>query len=144
MATKSKKFSAQVDAFAVATEKRVNALIRQSTQELIEQAQFPKAKGGRMRVDTGFLRASGQISLTGMPSGPVRGEKKEPDSYEYNDPVALVLTKVKIGSTIFFGWTANYARARNNIDGFLDVAIQNWQAIVNSVAARIKERSPNK
>ena len=27
-------------------------------------------EGGRMRVDTGFLRASGQLSFNGMPTGP--------------------------------------------------------------------------
>lgn len=139
-----KIIGAQVDAFALATEKRMVALVRQSTQNTADIAQHPVAKGGRMRVDTGFLRASGQMSLNGLPTGPVRGEKTEKNSYE--TPVHTTITalsKFELGNSVFFGWTANYARRRNLYDGFLDMAVKDWPNIVARVASEIRRRSPN-
>lgn len=133
-------FSATVDAFVAETRKRLSALGKQSVIELINQVQKPVAKGGKMRVDTGFLRASGKLSLTGMPTGPERGDKDK----KYSTPTVAVvdLAGWQPGQTIYFGWTAHYAKYREAYDGFLISGIQNWQAIVNSVAARIKARSP--
>lgn len=96
-------------------------------------------KGGKMRVDTGFLRASGQLSLTGMPSGPVRGDKN--GSYTFDRTIAeTTLNGVTAGDTVFWGWTANYAKYREAYDGFLISAVQQWQAIVNKNAADIISR----
>ncbi len=82
-----------------------------------------------MRVDTGFLRASGQASLTGLPSGP--SDKSEaPGQFDYT----FVLAQARLGGTIWFGWTANYAIYREFQDGFMRSAAQNWQDIVAQVA----------
>lgn len=139
-------FAANVDEFVRATDKRMRALVLQSTEDLINQAQTPVAKGGKMRVDTGFLRASGQMSLTGMPSGPSRGEvdedgnKKKYSAKQFS--ATATLANFQLGETIYFGWTAEYAKYREAFDGFLFSALQNWQSIVNKVAADIKRRSP--
>lgn len=137
----SKRFSAQVDDIISTVDARMNALVKQSLQDVIDDAQTPVAKGGRMRVDTGFLRASGQASLNGMPSGPTRGERKEPDSYKYNDnSVIATIGKLKLGNIFFFGWTANYAKYRELYDGFLETALQKWPQIVAENVRKIKER----
>jgi hypothetical protein len=139
LGTRNYQFSAEVSEFVAATQKRITALGRQSIIELINEAQTPVAKGGRMRVDTGFLRASGALSLSGMPSGPERGD---PDKKYSTAPVAQVeLAGWQPGQTIWFGWTANYAKYREAYDGFLFAAVQNWQAIVNRVSARILAKS---
>lgn len=135
-----KSFTAQVDDFVLKTEKRMVALVRQSVQEVVDIAQTPVAKGGNMRVDTGFLRASGQMSLTGMPGGPGRGDKGKPYNWSASS-VELTLANVKVGNTIFFGWSANYAKYREAYDGFLEGAVQKWPAIVTKVCAEIKARS---
>lgn len=125
---------------------RMTDVMRQSLQDMIEEMQTPVAKGGKMRVKTGFLRASGQASLTGMPSGPGRGEKKEdnsypsPDEYTSVSSVSLALAQLQIGATFFFGWTANYARYREAYDGFLYAAIQNWSQHVDRNTNRVKAR----
>lgn len=135
-----KKFSAQVDDIVLKTEKRLIALARQSTQELVDQAQTPVAKGGKMRVDTGFLRASGQMSLNGMPTGPIRPDADQ-DAYDWEQTTVITtLAKLKLGGAAFFGWTANYAKHRETYDGFLDAAVQNWPAIVAKVTRQIKAR----
>lgn len=135
------KFTADVEAIVLASEKRMLALIRQSVQDVVEDAQTPVAKGGRMRVDTGFLRASGRMSLTGLPQGPVRGDNTDPGSYTYDENnVIATLGQTQIGSTIYFGWTANYAKYREAYDGFLDAALQNWQKIVDRNTEEIRKR----
>ena len=39
-------------------EMAMNAVAQEAAQELVEEVVKPTAKGGRMRVDTGFLRNS--------------------------------------------------------------------------------------
>jgi hypothetical protein len=138
-----KSFSIQVDEIIAKTEKRMTALARESIQRTVDIAQTPTGKGGRMRVDTGFLRASGQGSFNGMPSGPIRGERSEKGAYDNgNKPTVLQLEKLRLGSTFFFGWTANYAKYREAFDGFLESAIQRWPDTVAAVVAEIKRRIP--
>lgn len=138
-----KVIGAQIDAFVLATEKRMVACVRQSVQNTADIAQWPRAKGGRMPVDTGFLRASGQMSLNGLPSGPVRGEKTEPNSYKTPDQTSIVaLSQFELGNSIFFGWSANYARKQNLRTGFFDMAVKDWPNIVARVCAEIRRRSP--
>lgn len=137
----SGKFTAQVDAIIAKTEKRMTALARESIQRTIDDAQTPVGKGGRMRVDTGFLRASGQPSYNGMPSGPSRGERTEPDSYAPDTgAVTVALAKLEIGAIFYFGWTAAYAKYREAYDGFLGVAVQKWPDTVAKVTEEIKAR----
>jgi len=135
-------FQAQVDRHIVNTEKRMNLVMKQSLQNTINEMQTPTAKGGKMRVDTGFLRASGQSSLNGMPTGPSRkpkDAKKDEFDWMKSDTTATI-GKMKFGSTFFFGWTANYARARETYDGFMSSALQNWQQTVDKVVADAKRR----
>ena len=141
LGSRNYNFSATVEGFVTETEKRMTALAKQSTTNLINEVQTPTAKGGKMRVDTGFLRASGQMSLTGVPSGPVRGDPDKKYSWDSANAIAD-FANFALGQTIYFGWTANYAKYREAYDGFLISGIQNWQLIVNKVVAQIVARSP--
>lgn len=97
----------------------------------------PQNKGGKMRVDTGFLRASGQISFNGMPTGPIRGEADK--KYKYEATLTTTeIAKWAIGKTLFFGWTAEYAKYREAYDGFLESAIMRWQEIVNRNTEKLR------
>lgn len=121
------------------------ALMRQSISDVIDIAQKPVAKGGRMRIDTGFLRASGQASLTGMPTGPSRGELTTPNAYgDENSPidpsVELRLGELEMGGVFYFGWAANYAKYREVYDGFLETAAQQWKNIIERNTEKIRER----
>lgn len=138
----SGRLVADIEDIVRVSEKRMIALMRQSLSDVIDNAQTAVAKGGRMRVDTGFLRASGQPSLTGMPQGPSRGERKEPGSYPYDEGsrVTAVLGEMKFGATFFFGWTAAYARYREVYDGFLEGALQHWGRIVAFNTDEIRRR----
>lgn len=137
----AEKFSVSIEKFADKAQARTLAVAQMSIQNVIDDAQLSVAKGGRMRVDTGFLRASGTASLNGMPSGPVRGDSKIPDFYSPDSQsVTLTLAQFKLGQTFWFGWTANYARAREAKDAFLRLAAQRWPEFVASNTRKAKER----
>jgi hypothetical protein len=125
-------FTADVEDIVRVSQERMTAVARASIQDVIDNAQQSVYKGGRMRIDTGFLRASGQGSLTGMPTGPVRGESKEKHYYDNgNDNIVVAqLGELKIGMIFYFGWTAAYAQYREIYDGFLEGALQHWGRIV--------------
>lgn len=127
-------FSAQVNDYVRKYKERMEAVFKQSAQDLIAEAQTPVAQGGNMPVDTGFLRNSlvsglnGSTSLTGA------------DSY------VLAIAGAKLGDSIFAGWTANYARyveygARGRPGRFfMRGAAQNWQDIVTRNANELRNR----
>lgn len=143
MAT-SKKFRRSTGSFAADVSQIVNAtneklldVMKQSLKDVVENSQTPTSKGGKMRVDTGFLRASGRASLEGWPSGNGVRPADAPVGqytgiYDNFDGTALnaVLINMNLGDTFYWGWVANYAPVREVYDGFMDSALQNWGRIV--------------
>lgn len=113
------------------------AVAQTATQSVIEDAQTLTTKGGRMRIDTGFLRGSGQASLNGWPNGPSRQE----DGIGRYD-ADLVIAGAHLGDIIHFGWTANYARHREELDGFMGIAVSRWQLYVRKAITEAKARFP--
>jgi len=113
---------------------RVDAVVKQATHDVAKVAQTPVAKGGRMPVDTGFLRNSFTAQLMGGAA------MSGPDAY------TMIAGAMKAGDVATFGWTAEYARAveygANGRPGrhFVAGAVDQWQAIVRDVVARaVKE-----
>lgn len=137
---------AVVDEFIITTEKRKLALTRQSLQDVIELANVPVAKGGKMRVDTGFLRNTGAATLNAPVMGPGRGDPNAPAGFYDNGnklmgtSVTEALANLKLGDVFRFGWTANYAVYREAYDGFLESALMRWQKIVDRNVDIIRER----
>ena len=136
------KFGAQVRAFAEKAKSMQLAIFRESAQRLMEEANTPEGQGGRMPVDTGFLRNSSAASLEGMPTDGAR------------DP-PLVFAGMDLGQTVWAGWTAAYAmRMEHGFygedslgrtyaqagKGFARAAAQRWDFIVSEVAAEVKGR----
>lgn len=120
-------FTAQIKAFADKSKEKVEAVIKQSAQEVFSTAQTPKAMGGRMPVDTGTLRGSLMSDINGSRVG------VGPDSY------VLAIAGMEAGDVIFAGWggpAAGYARhqeygtSRMPGNFFMLSAAQQWQAIV--------------
>ena len=121
-------------------EKRIMAVTRASIQDVVNRAQEPTAKGGRMRVDTGFLRASGGAALNQMPSGPTSADDAVSGGSQTGQPLAVALARMKPGDSLYWGWSANYARPREFKDGFARGAAEKWPEIVDSVANQAKAR----
>lgn len=141
-----KSFSATMSDWVKETEERMLAVVKTAALDMVNDMQTSRAKGGRMRVDTGFLRASGRGAINVMPSGPSEKPADAPvGQYTgiYDDfdgyPLGAVIEDLKLGDTFFFGWTANYAAARNTYDGFVSVAVQNWQVYVDLAAKKVSD-----
>jgi hypothetical protein len=125
----SGKFASQVEAFADKSKRRQLAIFRESVQRVSHESNTPQAQGGKMPVDTGFLRNSQGASLTGLPATGAQ-------------PVELVLLTTKVGDTIWVGWTAEYAKYMEARYAFMRSAAQNWQFIVKRVTEEVKTRFP--
>jgi hypothetical protein len=138
---------ADIEAFVKESEARMLAVVRLSLDDMINDMQTPTAKGGRMRVDTGFLRASGRGSLEGFPAGPNQKPAGAQtgqytghlDTYD-GSALNAVLLNMKLDDTFYWGWVAAYAPTREVYDGFMDTAIQNWQSYVNANSEQFRGR----
>lgn len=143
----TKSFADQVQAFANKYEKRFRATARYAVQDTMEMAQKTVGAGGRMRVKTGFLRASVQAAIGHMPSGPTRGDEdlNYPEGMQVaGEPVSVTLLRWNPASEehLFIGWTANYARPREYVDGFLRGATEQWDVTVRQVVKRVQLEIP--
>lgn len=138
----STDFGKQVAAFANKAKQRQEAIFRTSTQRVNEIANTPIAQGGRMPVDTGFLRNSNVAAIGSIPT-------------TSSSPPVLVYATMKIGDTVWTGWTAAHARRQEygfhgpdslgrvysqNGKGFMRGATQQWQQIVNAVTREVEIR----
>lgn len=125
-------FTAQIKAFADKSKEKIEAVVKQSAQEVFSIAQTPKAMGGRMPVDTGFLRNSLVAELNGST---VAGGA---------DAYVLAVAGMDAGDVVFAGWTASYARYQeygtSSIAGnfYMLNAAQQWQAIVGRNAELVR------
>lgn len=133
-------FTANIDKFIAKSEAKLEAVVKTAVQDTINEAQTIDDKGGFMRFDTGFLANSGMASIGTLPVG----ESKNPGTQlpEWNpQSIAAALLQWDLNSPFYFGWVANYARARENKDGFMRRAAQNWPQHVNKAVAKVKAAS---
>lgn len=146
-------FDSQIDYFVINTQARLLAVTRTAISGVIDDAQQTVYKGGKMRVDTGFLRASGIAALNSIPAGESVGRKRQPGETEkplsdyptvddYTKSVTLnrALAEMEVGDVFYFGWTARYAKYREAYDGFLESALQNWQSHVDKAVAYFRNK----
>ena len=140
-------FKAEVDAWIAETEQRLVAVTRSAVGDLINEAQTPVGKGGKMPVDTGFLRSSGLSNINSLPAGPSQKvlttplAYPSPDDYTVTGKVTVDLARLTINDKFYFGWTAEYANAMEVRYGFVGSAVQNWQSHVTKRAEELMRRS---
>jgi hypothetical protein len=141
MAASGTEFSATVDAWARKSEARMLAILRESTQRVVSQAQ------SRVPIDTGFCRASIRASLQAMPQISATARPERGGAYTYNGGEVLgVIASAELGSTIRVGYTASYAGVLENGHskqapaGFVRVSAMEWGSIVSTVTAEARSR----
>lgn len=157
MAVTNTSFSSAVDEWVKQTQERMLAVFRQSVQTVDTRMLTVVGKGGNMPIDTGFLRASRVASTQGP--APMRSDAvpEEGKSYPPNDQAMVsLLINLNLGETVWLTFVAAYARRQeygfNGTDalgrtykqagrGFVRLAAQSWQSIVNSVTEELKARS---
>lgn len=136
-------FGAQIDDWVRATEQRMNAVFRESTRRTISIAQ------SLVPVDTGFLRASVQASVSEMPR--ISSEKSSGGGSRRRrtalpGDVTLAIAGAKIGQTIYVGYTASYAgfveygTSKMAPRAYVGQAVIQWPQTVNQVVNELKNR----
>lgn len=124
-------FVAQIRGWSERALRNLDLIVAQSTAEVIAIAQEPKGRGGRMPIDTGFLRNSLQSTLMG------NTQLSGPASY------IMIAGNMKAGDVAEFGWTAEYARhVEYGAQGrrpahFAKGAAMAWSSIVEANARRL-------
>ena len=134
-------FTTQIGAFRDKTKAQMRAVLSASVQDVVGAAQLPVAQGGRMPVDTGFLRNSLVSELNGAQVAQGAG------SY------TLAAASIEPGDVARFGWTAEYAlRIENGFVGqdamgrnfnqqgrhFVEGAAAQWPGIVAANVGKLK------
>lgn len=133
-------FADQIKNWRNKTALRMELVFQESIQELGREANEPRAKGGNMPVDTGFLINSLSAAINSIP----RGQSSAPDGYRNTDwdslSFVLAVNNAKIGDRVVIGYTANYAPYMEARYGFMRLAAQNWPQIVKKVTQRVDRR----
>jgi len=138
---------------------RMRATAREAVQDTVDIAQTAIAKGGKMPVDTGFLRASIVANVGSMPSGktqPTGNRKYSERQTVSGEPISVSLLKWEPGDKLLFiGWSAAYARrleygfsGQDSLGrtynqqgmGFLRGAVELWPRTVDAAAKRVRKR----
>lgn len=138
----SKSFTAEIDAWVMQTQRRMVAVFQTAAQFVIEDM------SDRTQIDTGFLKASIVVSLSGpapmsrpLPKGSTKNQ------YQQDQEYTLALAGAQIGDTIWATYTANYAAHREYGtrgqagDGMVRLAAQNWGNHVVKATAMAKAKS---
>lgn len=119
-------------------ETMLEATVKEAAQNLANEAQQSRSRGGKMPVDLGFLANSFSAALNSTPSGP----SEAPPGYTQQDwdssPIALVINRVKIGDRLVLGYTANYAPYMEARYAFVRSAAQNWNQHVDKAARKVR------
>ncbi len=125
----------------------LTALVRQSAQDVEHEASKPRAAGGRMPIDTGFLRNSVVATVDGSLPGPTGiGLSRDQRFASLGQPnTQAALSQAQVGNVIMLTWTAFYAAYVEHNAMFVRGAIEMWDAIVEQnareLAGRLARRS---
>lgn len=143
-------FSAAVAGWARRVDGAIEAVFKESVQELVEQAdalltqmvyEAPPAPSGYKR--TGFLRSSVKVSTASMPLA--NRPQGTPDN-GYMAEIEVQIAGAELGETLYIGWTAEYAGfVHYGANGtppkpWVSLVAQRWQAIVDAKTAELRGR----
>lgn len=130
------RFEQQVLAWQRKAERAMTATLRESAQDLTEEALRPKAKGGRLPVDTGALRNSFTAAVNSTPRGPSTAEGL-PTDFDAR-PLILAINKVNLGDRLAIGTAMNYGKIQEAKNGFIRLTAQSWPTITERAARRVR------
>lgn len=137
-------FSAQIEQFGKNAVAKATAVARQSAQDVRNEMIRDRGTGGRMRVDTGFLRRSLMESTSAMPRINPKAVPGEVANYSAPPAVSLVIAGWEMGQPLYMGFTAAYAAYREYgtssqpPDAFVRTAAAQWRQIVSRNAAKVR------
>lgn len=130
------RFEQQVLAWQRKAEAAMTATLKEAAQDLTEKMLTPKAKGGRMGVDTGALRNSFAGAVNSIPRGPSTPEGV-PTDFDLQ-PLLLAINKVNLGDRLAIGTAMNYAKYHEAQTAFVRANVQNWPQICERAARKVR------
>ena len=141
-------FDLKVSKVCLELKEELLGAVKNAIRNTVEEAQKPRNDGGKMPVDTGFLRWSGTASLnkvpTGLLEGRLRGKGEVGVLPEYklgNEGGKMLntcLIDMKVGDTFYFAWTARYAYYQEMKCGFMESAVMNFGSYLDKELRRLK------
>lgn len=144
-------FTATIEAWVAQSKLFTEAVIKESTQEVVRLMKVPISAGGNMPVDTSFL----QNSLVGVPgSSPPDMTASGEGGPQTGNAAAIesLIANWTMGTALSFGFIAVYAARQNygftgtdslgrnyNQPGrhFVELAVQQWPQIVEANQRRL-------
>ena len=146
-------FTASIEQWVAKSKVFTEAVVKESTQEVIRLMKEPISAGGNMPVDTSFL----QNSLVGVPGSAV--PSIDPNAHGEGGPqvgntaaIESVIANWEMGTSMSFGFIAAYAARQNygftgtdslgrnyNQPGrhFVELAVEQWPQIVENTQRRL-------
>ena len=124
------------------TEEMALAILKTAIASLvIDEMQRSRYEGGKIPIDTGFLIQSGAAALNMPPVGEsIKPDGSLPLQFAWEQgQFFVILDKMKIDDTFYFGWTAEYAEDQNNIWQWVERAVAHWQQHVDAAVGRARE-----
>ena len=125
-------------------EKRCLVAFKGAAQDVVRGVTTPTAKGGRMRVKTGFLRASLMTSTAAMPRiNPDAKPSSAEDRFRFNmGQHTAAIVSATMQDTIYMGFTAAYAGPREYWDGFIEAERVKWPNTAKRNIAKARKAFP--
>lgn len=138
----SDNISVDVEKFITLVQKRVDLIVKDAIQQVVLGATVPKAQGGRMPVDTGFLRNSMVAAIGTYPVGP-----STPDSDPMGVPPTVsimpTVNQWDLTEPLYIGFSANYARQQEAANGFIEAEVQKWPQTVRESIGKLAAAGNN-
>jgi hypothetical protein len=150
----SNDFTASIEKWVLDSKVFVEAVIKESTQEVVRLMKVPVSAGGNMPVDTSFLQNS-LVGVQGMvipPMDPTQKGNGMPPDIGNATAIESLIANWEPGMSMSFGFIAIYAARQNygftgtdslgrnyNQPGrhFVDLAVQQWPTIVENNQRRL-------
>lgn len=144
-------FTAQIEDWVAQSKLFTEAVVKESTQEVIRLMKLPISAGGNMPVDTSFLQNS-LIGVPGKTSIPKTATGEGGPQTGNAAAVESLIANWQMGESMTFGFIAVYAARQNygftgtdslgrnyNQPGryFVELAVQQWPQIVENSQRRL-------
>lgn len=141
-------FGEQIDAWIGDAIERRDLVAKEAAQRQFERVLTPRAKGGNMRVDTGFLRASAKVSLDnpvlGLEENSAKGRSEDQKGvviFPFDEgAISLTINRMEWGQTLWMVFSANYAKPREHKDLFVRSSVALWQDDVDWAVNLVRGR----
>src|SRR5262245_20254248 len=144
-------FTATIEQWVSASRLFTEAVIKESTQEVIRLMKVPRSAGGNMPVDTSFLQNS-LVGVVGTEPPPMTASGEGGPQLGNATAIEALIANWQMGQTLSFGFIAVYAARQNygftgtdslrrnyNQPGrhFVELAVQQWPQIVQNNQRRL-------